>query len=223
LGDFRALVGPAGGARTDGGPMSKTLDAYPGRVETRRLVPSDDEEDLTISLVSLEEKKVAAKNAKKAPAASGGAGAKPRSPSARRGSNPASASRPQPAPPRSAAKPVGSPAKAAARRDDRSSSAKKAEAEEQAAVIDEKKRARQGDDAPRAKRRLQSVEEEEKEVQQEEEDAAESVASAQGASARESYKYDQLSGARRPPDFPAADFERVPYNIRFQSCEYRVR
>ena len=50
-------------------------------------------------------------------------------------------------------------------------------------------------------------------------DAAESV----GASPRESYKYDQLSGARRPPDFPAADFERVPYNIRFQACEYRVR
>ena len=61
-------------------------------------------------------------------------------------------------------------------------------------------------------------------MQEEEEgeaaDAAESVAS---ASPRESYKYDQLSGARRPPDFPAADFERVPYNSRLQVCEYRVR
>ena len=64
-------------------------------------------------------------------------------------------------------------------------------------------------------------------MQEEEEgeaaDAAESVASANGASPRESYKYDQLSGARRPPDFPAADFERVPYNSRLQVCEYRVR
>ena len=142
LGDFRALVGPAGGARTDGGPMSKTLDAYPGRVEKRRVVEVDDEDDPSINLVSLEEKKAAAKMKKKATAPSGGAGVEPRSPSARRGTPPASASRPQPAPLRSVAKPVGSPAKAAARRDDQSSSAKKADAKEQAALIAEKKRAR---------------------------------------------------------------------------------
>ena len=204
--------------------ISKSIDAYPGLQEVRRMAESDDEEDPSISLVSLKAKKAAAKKATSASGPPAAAVAKPRPVRPTRTSPASAAQGPPAAVPRSRAKPVGSPAKAATCRDDRSSSAKKADLEEQAAVVAEKRRARQDGAAPTAKRRLVAVDEgEEGEVEEEEEAQSEGDDDEAGQVPRETYWYTEISGCRRPPGTAAAAYLAVAHRDRFKECEYHVR